>query len=480
LLPRHLPIQQREFFLESGSGKGAIIIMNMRLIESLATTPALAESFSDESVLGAMLDFEAALARAEARVGVIPQDAADTIAALAKPGSFDAFALSAAAFRAGTPAIPLVKALTDQVRKTNAEAARFVHWGATSQDVVDSAMSLLLKRAEPILSGDLSRLEKALASLAEQHKDSVMMGRTLLQPAPPVTFGLKAGGWLGSVRRGRRRLQNGFRAAAVLQFGGASGTLASLGDRGMGVIEALSTELGLGAPLAPWHTQRDQLATLICACGVLTGSLGKMARDVSLLMQNEVGEASEPAGEGRGGSSTMPHKRNPTACSLTLTAAYRVPGLVASFLSAMVQEHERALGGWQAEWPVVAAAVQLTGVAIASMAEAAEGLSVDAEKMRANIEHTNGLIFAERAMMLLGAKIGRDVAHRILEGAARKSVNDGRNLAAVLAEIPEVTAYLSAADLKQLETPEQYLGSAEAFRKALLAESGREHDDKEQ
>ena len=299
--------------------------MSMRLIDSLATTPALAELFSDESVLRAMLDFESALARAEARTGVIPKDAADTITALAKPGSFDAAALAVAAFRAGTPAIPLVKALTDQVRKTNAEAARFVHWGATSQDVMDSAMSLLLKRAEPILIGDLLRLEKALASLSERHKDSVMLGRTLLQPAPPVTFGLKAAGWLGSVRRGRRRLQNGFRDAAVLQFGGASGTLASLGDRGMAVIEALSVELGLRTSSgAPWHTQRDQLATLICACGVLTGSLGKMARDIVLLMQNEVGEASEPGGEGRGGSSTMPHKRNPTACSLTLDG--RAPG----------------------------------------------------------------------------------------------------------------------------------------------------------
>ncbi|HYM07068.1 MAG TPA: 3-carboxy-cis,cis-muconate cycloisomerase [Terriglobales bacterium] len=454
--------------------------MSMRLIESLATTPALAELFSDQAVLQAMLDFEAALARAEARSGVIPKEAAEAITAAAKPASFDIPALAGAAFRAGTLAIPLVKALTQKVRTNNAEAARFVHWGATSQDVVDSAMSLLLQRAEPILSGDLLRLEKALAALAERHKDSVMIGRTLLQAAPPVTFGLKAAGWLASVRRGRHRLQNGFRAAAVLQFGGASGTLASLGDRGMAVIEALSTELGLETPAAPWHTQRDQLATLICACGVLTGSLGKMARDISLLMQNEVGEASEAAGEGRGGSSTMPNKRNPTACSLTLTAAHRVPGLVASFLAAMVQEHERGLGGWQAEWPVVAAVVQSTGVAIASMAEAAEGLSVDAEQMRANIERTHGLIFAERAMMLLGAKIGRDVAHKILEGAARKSVNEGRNLAAVLAEIPEVTAHLSPADLKQLESPEQYLGSAEAFRKALLADSGRTNDEKEQ
>jgi 3-carboxy-cis,cis-muconate cycloisomerase len=450
--------------------------MSMHLIDSLATTPALAELFSDESVLRAMLDFESALARAQARTGVIPKDAANTITALAKPGSFDAAALSIAAFRAGTPVIPLVKALTEQVRKTSVEAARFVHWGATSQDVVDSAMSLLLKRAEPILIEDLGRLEKALAKLTEQYKDGVMVGRTLLQSAPPVTFGLKAAGWLGAVRRGRRRLQSGFRAAAVLQFGGASGTLASLGDRGMAVTEALIKELGLNSSGAPWHTQRDQLATLICACGVLTGSLGKMARDILLLMQNEVGEASEAGGEGRGGSSTMPNKRNPTAASLTLAASHRVPGLVASFLSAMVQEHERGVGGLQAEWPIVAAVIQSTGVAISSMAEATEGLSVDTEKMRLNIDNTKGLIFAERAMMLLGSKLGRDIAHKLLEGAARKSVSENRNLAAVLADIPEVTAVLSAAELQQLETPEQYLGSAEAFRKALIAESRRERD----
>jgi 3-carboxy-cis,cis-muconate cycloisomerase len=455
--------------------------MSGRLIDSLATTPALAELFSDESVLRAMLDFEAALARAEARSGVIPPDAADAIAASAKPGNFDVAALADATFRAGTPAIPLVKALTEQVRKNEAEAARFVHWGATSQDVADTAMSLLLKRAEPILSGDLLRLEKALVALTERHKDSVMIGRTLLQPAPPVTFGLKAAGWFGAVRRGRRRLQNGFRAAAVLQFGGASGTLASLGDRGIAVTQAVSMELGFGTPAAaPWHTQRDQLATLICACGVLTGSLGKMARDISLLMQHEVGEASEPGGEGRGGSSTMPNKRNPIACSLTLAATHRVPGLVASFLSAMVQEHERGVGGWQAEWPVVSAVVQSTGVAIASMAEVAEGLSVDAERMRVNIENTNGVIFAERAMMLLGAKLGRDVAHKILETAARKSANEGRNLAAVLAEMPEVSVHLRSIELEQLETPAQYLGSAEAFREALIADSDREDDDKEQ
>jgi 3-carboxy-cis,cis-muconate cycloisomerase len=266
-----------------------------------------------------------------------------------------------------------------------------------------------------------------------------------------------------------------------LQFGGASGTLASLGDCGIQVAETLSADLGFGdAPAAPWHTQRDQLATLICACGVLTGSLGKMARDISLLMQCEVGEAAEPAGEGRGGSSTMPNKRNPTACSLTLAAAHRVPGLVASFLSAMLQEHERSVGGWQAEWPVVAAVIQSTGVAIASMAEVAEGLSVDVLKMQLNIENTNGVIFAERAMMLLGAKLGRDVAHKLVEAAVRKSVKEGSNLAAVLAGTAEVNTHLSPAELEELETPEQYLGSADAFRKALALESNREDDNKEQ
>ena len=455
--------------------------MSGRLIESLATTPTLAALFSDESVLQAMLEFETALARAESRTGVIPKDAADAITAAARPCNFDIPSLADAAFRAGTPAIPLVKMLTEQVRKTDVDAARFVHWGATSQDVADSAMSLLLKRAEPLLIGDLSRLDKALEKLSDSHKDTVMLGRTLLQPAPPVTFGLKAAGWLASVRRGRRRLRNAFRTAAVLQFGGASGTLASLGERGPAVAEALRDELGFGeSAAAPWHTQRDELATLICACGVLTGSLGKMARDVSLLMQNEVEEAFEPGGDGRGGSSTMPNKRNPTACVLTLAAAHRVPGLVASFLSAMPQEHERGVGGWQAEWPIVAAVVQSTGVAIASMAEAAQGLSVDAKKMRLNIENTNEAIFAERAMMMLAAKLGRDAAHKILNAAVKKSAEERTSLSAVLAGIPEVTMHLGPAELEHLGTPEQYLGSAEALRKALVSEADRENDDKEQ
>jgi 3-carboxy-cis,cis-muconate cycloisomerase len=443
--------------------------MTERLIHSLATTEPLARVFSDESALGAMLQFEVALARVEAKLQIIPQAAADAIAASAKLDNFDIQSLSHATFRAGTPAIPLVKMLTEHVRKTDERAARYVHWGATSQDVADTAMSLLLQRAQPLLGDDLRRLEKALMRLTEEHSESVMLGRTLLQAAPPITFGLKAAGWFGAIRRGRHALQDAFVAANMLQFGGATGTLASLAHQGTAVASELGKELALTCPEAPWHTQRDRWAMLLCTCGVLVGSLGKMARDISLLMQNEVDEASEPGGDGRGGSSTMPHKRNPIACSLTLAATHRVPGLVASCLSAMVQEHERAVGGWQAEWPIVSETIQLTGLAIASMAEVAEGLSVNVGQMRANIDKTNGVIFAERAMLLLGEHLGRDVGHKILETATRKAAAEGRHLRDVLAEIPEVSAHLDRATLQQLEVPEQYLGSADDFRKALLS-----------
>lgn len=442
--------------------------MAARLIESLATTEALAEVFSDSSVLQAMLDFEIALARAEARAGILPKSAADRIAAAAHASEFDIDALSRGMFRAGTPGIPLVKALTEKVKATDPEAAGWVHWGATSQDVADTALVLLLKRAQAIVIGDLRRLEKALITLSEQHKATVMLGRTLMQAAPPVTFGLKVAGWLGAMSRSRKRLESAFEDALVLQFGGASGTLASLADKGAVVAGALAQELGLRCPEAPWHTHRDRLANLVCCCGILTGSLGKMARDISLLMQSEVAEVAEPGGEGRGGSSTMPHKRNPIGCALTLAAAERVPGLVASFLSAMVQEHERAVGGWQLEWPTMASIVQSTGAAASSMAEVAEGLSVDPARMRQNIANTRGLIFAERAMMLMAAELGRDVARKLMEDAIEKSIAQKKDLVTVLTELPEVSSHLNRSVLDQLAIPEQYLGSAEAFREALL------------
>jgi 3-carboxy-cis,cis-muconate cycloisomerase len=443
--------------------------MPARLIDSLATTDALAELFSDRSILQAMLDFEVALARAEASVGVIPKSAVAAIAAAGKAEGFDIRALVRDTLRSATPGVPLVRALTGRVRVKNPKAAGFVHWGATSQDVADTALILLLKKAQAILVADIGRLETALRNLSDQHKNTVMLGRTLMQAAPPVTFGLKAAGWLGAISRCTKRLDIAFRDALLVQFGGAVGTLASLGKQGPAVSRALAKELGLGSPVAPWHTHRDRLATLMSTLGVLTGSLGKMARDVSLLMQNEIAEVAEPGGEGRGGSSTMPHKRNPVGCAVTLAAADRVPGEVSAFLSAMVQEHERGMGGWQSEWPIVASVVQSTGLATASMAEVAEGLSVDATRMRANLENTQGVIFAERAMMLLAPNLGRDVAHKLVEEATRRSVAQRKSLSLVLAKMPEVASRIDAAKLRQLEAPEQYLGAAETFRRALIS-----------
>ena len=450
--------------------------MPVRLIDSLATTEALSEVFSDHSVLEAMLAFEVGLARAEARAGVVPESAAKAIAAAARVESFNVAELANQTLRGGTPGIPLAKALTERVRASDPNAASFVHWGATSQDVADTALVLLLKKSQVLFESDLEQMEGALLRLAEQHADAVMLGRTLLQAAPPITFGLKAAGWLAAVRRCQENLRKGFSAALILQFGGASGTLASLGEKGIEVGRALAAELSLGYPDSPWHTHRDRLASLVCACGVLTGSLGKMARDISLLMQSEVAEVAEPGGQGRGGSSTMPHKRNPIGCAVTLAAAQRVPPLVATFLSCMVQEHERGVGGWQAEWPVVADIIQATGLAVASMAEVSEGLTVDPERMRANIDATRGVIFAERATMLLGAKLGRDVAHKLLEEATRQSVAHQKDLTQILSAMPEVTRHLDAATLRDLATPEKYLGVAEQFRTRLIANQSEEKD----
>ncbi len=287
--------------------------------------------------------------------------------------------------------------------------------------------------------------------ISQEHAGTAMLGRTLMQPATPITFGLKAAGWLGAIHRGRTRLAQAFAEARVLQFGGASGTLAALGDRGLEVAAALARELDLELPDAPWHAHRDRFAALLTSCGILAGVLAKMARDILLLSQPEVGEAREASAAGRGGSSTMPHKQNPVGCTLTLAAANRTPGLIANFLSGMAQEHERAAGAWQAEWSTIADVMSATGMAIASMAVVVEGLHVDVSKMRANIDATQGRIFSERAMILLGAKIGRDNAHKLVEEATRRSVEQGRRLKDVLSEMKEVQSHLSPEELNVLE-----------------------------
>ncbi len=439
----------------------------MPLIDSLATTPELAELFSDQSLLRAMLYFEISLAQVQANAGIIPHEAADVIAS-AQPEWFDIKSLIQDSLRAGTPSIPFVKALTEHVRSVNPMAAGYVHWGTTSQDVADTALILVLKRAQALIETDITRTEEASRRLSDQHAHTVMLGRTLLQPGPPITFGLKAAGWHAMIRRCRIELESAFTEALLLQFGGATGTLASLGNRGIGIAAALAQELGLGCPDAPWHSHRDRLAALMCACGVLTGSLGKIARDISLLMQGEIAEVAEPSSAGRGGSSTMPHKRNPIGCTLALAAAHRVPGLVAVFLGAMPQEHERAAGGWQSEWPTVASIIQATGLAAASMAEVFEGLTVDATRMSDNIDAAHGTVFAERAVMLLAPHIGHDAAHKLLEEAVRKTIEQKRSLGEILGEMAEVTRYLDHSILKDLDAPESYLGGAEELRLRLL------------
>jgi len=419
-------------------------------MESLAATEALSRVFSDANVLRAMLDFEVALARVEARLGVIPTHVPEIIAAAARPDEFDAAELTRKSLRAGTPAIPLVNALKERVRAKDPDAAGFVHWGATSQDVVDTALVLLLEQCRTVLAADHERIQRALRRLSDEHANTVMLGRTLLQPALPITFGLKAAGWFAALRRGWWRVDSRFTEALYLQFGGASGTLAALGTHGVEVSQALAKELGLKCPDAPWHAHPDRIGALLAALSLYTASLGKMALDIALLMQHEVGEAAEPGGNGRGGSSAMPHKHNPTACMLAVAAAKRTPGLFANFLNGMLQEHERALGGWQSEWTTVRGIVQSAGVAAESMAEVVEGLKVDPKRMRRNIESTHGAVFAEKAMMILAEEMGRDAARRFVEEALQQTG--------------------SPPDLPDLQIPEAYLGSAEAFRVRLLEE----------
>ena len=436
----------------------------MRLLESLATTDRLAEVFSDEAVIGAMLRFEVALANAEAQSGVIPQTAADAIATAGRKALFDIDAIARDARSSGTLANPFVDSLRDRVRVVDASAATFVHWGATSQDVVDTALVLCLTQARAVLAEDHDRLRTALKRLSASHATSVMLARTLLQPAPPTTFGLKASGWYGAVSRTGVRLLATFEKAHQLQFGGASGTLAALGSDGARVATELARELGLRLPEAPWHAHRDRFGALVSACGVYTACLGKMARDISLLMQFEVAEASEPGG----GSSTMPHKRNPARCAAALAAATRMPGLVADFLAGMLQEHERGLGGWHAEALTVASVVQTAGAALSAMADVAGTLTVDPDRMRANLQATGGLVFAERASMLLGRALGREAASQIVTRAMETARRESRRFTDVLAADSEVKNALSRDEIASLGTPEAYLGSAEQFRKRLL------------
>ncbi len=429
----------------------------------------MSEIFSDAARLQHMLDFEAALARAEARCGVIPAAAAAAISSKCMAKLIDVGALAAATAASLNPAIPLVKQLTALVAQEDPEAAQFVHWGATSQDANDTGLVLQTRKALDILEVGLTALCAGLTKLMQQYRSTPLAGRTLMQHALPTTFGVKVAGWLDGMNRHRERFAQTRTRVLVLQFGGAVGTLAALGEKGLQIAEALAAELQLDLPAMPWHTQRDRVAEVATTLGLCTGSLGKMARDISLHMQTEVAEVLEPAGEGRGGSSTMPHKRNPVSAAVVLSAAVRVPGLVGTMLSALVQEDERGLGNWQAEWETLPEIFRLTDGALHQMATIVPHLEVDAARMRRNLEAADGLIFAEAVTMVLASHLGKSAARALLETASREARNSGKHLREVLGQDRTVSEHLSAAELDRLFKPENYLGMAEQFVDRVIA-----------
>jgi 3-carboxy-cis,cis-muconate cycloisomerase len=435
----------------------------------MLSSAAMRAVCDDVAYLQHMLDFEAALARAETATGVIPASAAGPIAKACKASAFDLAALAEAAAPSGNLAIPLVKVLTAEVAKADADAARYVHWGATSQDVIDTAGMLTLRAAIDALLPDLDRAIAGFAKLARQHRNTAAVARTWLQHALPMPFGLKLAEYAAALHRSRKRLLRVRDEGLALQFGGAAGTLAALGEKGLLVAERLAQELKLPLPDAPWHTHRDRIAEAASVFAMLTGTCGKIARDVSLLMQTDVAEAFEPSGKGRGGSSTMPHKRNPVAAATALAAATMAPNLAATIFAAQVQDHERSAGPWQAEWPTLPSLLLVTSGALAAIVDIAGGLEVDVARMRVNLDATGGLIMAEAVTMALAEKIGKGEAHHLVEAASKKAVTDKTGLREVLTKDPKVTAHVSADKLAKLFEPMAYQGASQALIDRLLA-----------
>jgi len=412
------------------------------LVNALGAAAATADAFSDHNTLRHMLRFEAALAKAVSDAGLIPKQHAAIIAAACKAELYDPAPLAEAARRTATLTVPVVKALTAEVAKHDKDAADYVHWGATSQDVLDTAMVLQLGEALPPLLTDIATIVEAFAALAKKHRTTAMLGRTLLQPATPLALGQKIAGWASDLDRARRRLAESFAETQVVQFGGASGSLSALGTKAEAVMTVIASELRLALPPAPWFTQRVRVAALAQDMALVCGALGKAARDISLMMQIEVGEAAEPSGPGRGGSSTMPHKRNPVGAALILAAANRAPQLAATIVSGMVQEHERAVGGWQSEWPTIAALSETLGSAVEAMKEVAPGLVLSTDAIQANMDAAEAAVFAERATFLLAGTMGKAKAAAIVEKALSKGGSFVANLGQLEKELADAGSLL--------------------------------------
>jgi 3-carboxy-cis,cis-muconate cycloisomerase len=441
----------------------------IHLLDPLFTTDDMREIFSDHRQLQSMLNFEAALARALGKAGVAPKEAVAAIESQCDANLFSVETLAREGALAGNVAIPMVKQLTALVAKTDTKAGAFVHYGATSQDAIDTGMILQLREALEEIGAGLSKISSALVRLVEGHDATLVVGRTWLQHAPPVTLGLKTAGWLSAIERHHTRLNQTQKDALVIQFGGAVGTLAALGDRGPAVAVALADDLKLGNPDLPWHAHRDRFAEVATTLGLLVGTLGKIARDISLMAQTEVSELAEPSAPGRGGSSTMPHKQNPVGSAVILSAAVRVPALVSTMLSAMVQEHERGLGGWHAEWQTLPEICLLAGGAVAQMEQILGGLAIHEKRMAENIEVTHGLIFAEAIAMVLRRRLGRAQAHELVEQASRRAVAENRRLREILLQDAKIRENLSAEDIDRLLDPKNYIGSAKEMAKRVLS-----------
>ena len=430
------------------------------LFEPIFAPDEIREAVGGRAWLQAMLDAEAALAVAEARAGLIPAEAAEAIAGCCDAGRFDPEEIGRDGRAAGNPVVPLVKALTAAVP---GDAARYVHKGATSQDIVDTAAMLVARRAIDLILIDFDRIAAACARLADIHRTTVMAGRTLLQQALPTTFGLKAAGWLVAVLEARRRLLTVRESGLAAQLGGAAGTLASLGPDGVRVLREFSRELGLAEPVVPWHTARLPIAGLGGDLALGAGVLNKLALDIILMAQTEVAEVAEPSGDGRGGSSTLPHKRNPILAVTAAACARRVPPLEQTLVAAMAQEHERAAGAWHAEWETLSDALALTGGAATAMRECTEGLQVHPERMRANLDATDGLLLAEQVTTIAAKHLGRLEAHELVERASRRTLEHGSSLREELLAEPTLREALSSGEIDAALDPAHYLGSAEDF-----------------
>jgi 3-carboxy-cis,cis-muconate cycloisomerase len=430
------------------------------VLGALYGTEAMRAAMGERAFLQRMLDVEAALARAQARCGIVPPEAAAAITAAALVDRLDLAELADATRNTGYPVVGLVRQLS---RLVGPEAGRWTHWGATTQDIMDSAVVLQLRQALALIRQDLMGLNTALGKLAYAQRHTVMAGRTHLQQALPVTFGYKVAVWLSPLITMQERLEQLRPRVEKLQFGGAAGTLASLGTRGLMVQEELARELGLAVPDIPWHVARDGLAEAVCFLGLLCGALSKLATDVMLLMQTEVAEVAEPHQEGRGGSSTMPQKRNPISCEYILAQSRGVHALVPQMLSAMAQDQERGTGPWQAEPLAIGQAFLLSHGALVQARVIAEGLTVDAQRMRRNLESTGGLIVAEQVMMGLAPALGRGEAHHVVHRACDVALAQRLPLAAALMLDPQVSARLTLPQVEALCDPSAYLGATQQF-----------------